>query len=167
MHPAVNSAPITEAARGIGRPDDPRVLDITVDRTPCLPGTAAWQFIANGGAEKTADRISGVGRRGKRFGERHDANPAATLDRIGHKVTLRARSPGAIGNEYRGGIGAFRTEHAQDAPGQKTMKIGATVPYGYTGPAEDLTGMAVSPTSEEADAIVAQTCNVDGGQWIS
>ena len=35
------------------------------------------------------------------------------------------------------------------------------------GTAEDLVGMAVFLASKEADYIVAQTYNVDGGQWMS
>ena len=33
--------------------------------------------------------------------------------------------------------------------------------------AEDLTGMAVFLASKEADYIIAETYNVDGGQWMS
>jgi len=35
------------------------------------------------------------------------------------------------------------------------------------GQAEDLTGMAVFLASDAADYIVAQTYNVDGGNWMS
>jgi D-sorbitol dehydrogenase (acceptor) len=35
------------------------------------------------------------------------------------------------------------------------------------GTPEDLTGMAVFLASDEARYIVAQTYNVDGGQWMS
>jgi D-sorbitol dehydrogenase (acceptor) len=35
------------------------------------------------------------------------------------------------------------------------------------GIAEDLTGMAVFLATPDADYIVAQTYNVDGGQWMS
>ena len=42
-----------------------------------------------------------------------------------------------------------------------------SVPYGRMGTAEDLTGMAVFLASDEADYIVAQTYNVDGGNWMS
>ena len=35
------------------------------------------------------------------------------------------------------------------------------------GRAEDLTGMAVFLAGPEADYIVAQTYNVDGGKWMS
>ncbi len=32
---------------------------------------------------------------------------------------------------------------------------------------EDLTGMAIFPASDMDDYIVAQTYNVDGGQWMT
>jgi galactitol 2-dehydrogenase len=35
------------------------------------------------------------------------------------------------------------------------------------GTAEDLVGMAVFLASDESNYIVAQTYNVDGGQWMS
>jgi NAD(P)-dependent dehydrogenase (short-subunit alcohol dehydrogenase family) len=35
------------------------------------------------------------------------------------------------------------------------------------GTAEDLTGMAVFLASKEADYVVAQTYNVDGGNWMN
>jgi len=41
------------------------------------------------------------------------------------------------------------------------------VPFGRMATAEDLTGMAVFLASSEADYIVAQTYNVDGGNWLS
>ena len=37
----------------------------------------------------------------------------------------------------------------------------------YLGKASDLTGMAIFLASAEADYIVAQTYNVDGGNWMS
>jgi len=45
--------------------------------------------------------------------------------------------------------------------------VGEAVPYGRMGRAEDLTGMAVFLASDEAEYIVAQCYNVDGGQWMS
>jgi D-sorbitol dehydrogenase (acceptor) len=35
------------------------------------------------------------------------------------------------------------------------------------GTAEDLTGMAIFLASAESDYVVAQTYNVDGGNWMS
>ena len=51
--------------------------------------------------------------------------------------------------------------------GQKKREVGEAVPYGRMGRPEDMTGMAVFLASAEADYIVAQTFNVDGGNWMS
>ncbi|RVC42386.1 SDR family oxidoreductase, partial [Mesorhizobium sp. M4A.F.Ca.ET.090.04.2.1] len=52
-------------------------------------------------------------------------------------------------------------------PREKKRLVGEGVPYGRMGRPEDLAGMAVFLASEEAEYIVAQTYNVDGGQWMS
>ena len=41
------------------------------------------------------------------------------------------------------------------------------VPYGRMGTPEDMVGAAVFLASADADYIVAQTLNVDGGNWMS
>ena len=41
------------------------------------------------------------------------------------------------------------------------------MPFGRMGHPEDLAGMAIFLATKEADYIVAQTYNVDGGQWMS
>ena len=49
-----------------------------------------------------------------------------------------------------------------------TVKIAdANVPFGRMGKPEDLAGMAVFLASDDSDYVVAQTYNVDGGQWMS
>lgn len=45
--------------------------------------------------------------------------------------------------------------------------IGEAVPYGQMGRAEDLTGMAIVLASPDSNYVVTQTCNVDGGNWMS
>ena len=52
-------------------------------------------------------------------------------------------------------------------PGQKKAEVEAGVPAGRFATPDDLTGMAVFLASADADYIVAQTYNVDGGQWMS
>ena len=61
----------------------------------------------------------------------------------------------------------FFAKYEGKAPGQKKREVGEAVPYGRMGRAEDLTGMAVFLASDEAEYIVAQCYNVDGGQWMS
>ena len=45
--------------------------------------------------------------------------------------------------------------------------VGEAVPLGRMGTPQDLTGMAVFLASKDSDYIVAQTYNVDGGNWMS
>ena len=70
-------------------------------------------------------------------------------------------------HEHWDGVDAFFAKYEGKAPGQKKAEVGASVPYGRMGQAEDLTGMAVFLASDAADYVVAQTYNVDGGQWMS
>ena len=46
-------------------------------------------------------------------------------------------------------------------------QVGQQVPYGRMGTAQDLTGMAIFLASAESEYVVAQTYNVDGGNWMS
>ena len=51
--------------------------------------------------------------------------------------------------------------------GEKKRLVGEAVPYGRMGMPDDLAGAAVFLASSDADYIVAQTLNVDGGNWMS
>ena len=51
--------------------------------------------------------------------------------------------------------------------GQKKKEVGAAVPFGRMGTAEDLTGMAIFLATPEAKYIVAQCFGVDGGNWMA
>jgi D-sorbitol dehydrogenase (acceptor) len=51
--------------------------------------------------------------------------------------------------------------------GQKKAEVAASVPYGRFATPDDLTGMAVFLASDDANYIVSQCYNVDGGQWMS
>jgi D-sorbitol dehydrogenase (acceptor) len=51
--------------------------------------------------------------------------------------------------------------------GEKKQRVGQEVPFGRMGTAEDLTGMAIFLASSESEYVVAQTYNVDGGNWMS
>ena len=51
--------------------------------------------------------------------------------------------------------------------GEKKSMVSKEVPIGRMANAEDLTGMAVFLASKDRDYVVAQTYNVDGGNWMS
>jgi D-sorbitol dehydrogenase (acceptor) len=72
-----------------------------------------------------------------------------------------------VDGEHWDGVDAFFAKYENKPRGQKKKEVGEAVPYGRMGTAGDLTGMAIFLASPEADYIVAQTYNVDGGQWMS
>ena len=89
------------------------------------------------------------------------------LNLIRHGINVNAIAPGVVDGEHWDGVDAFFAKYEGKAPGQKKREVGEAVPYGRMGTAADLTGMATFLASPEADYIVAQTYNVDGGNWMS
>jgi D-sorbitol dehydrogenase (acceptor) len=165
------AAPIVE----ISRDDYKRVFDINVAGTLFTLQAVAKHMIARGKGGKIINMASQAGRRGEALVAVYCATKAAVisltqsagLDLIRHGINVNAISPGVVDGEHWDGVDAFFAKYENKAPGQKKKEVGAAVPFGRMGKAEDLTGMAIFLASDEADYIVAQTYNVDGGQWMS
>ncbi|MGH1457996.1 MAG: L-iditol 2-dehydrogenase [Paracoccaceae bacterium] len=165
------AAPISE----ITRQDYARVFDINVAGTLFTLQAVAKHMIAHGKGGKIINMASQAGRRGEALVAVYCATKAAVisltqsagLDLIKHGINVNAIAPGVVDGEHWDGVDAFFAKHENKAPGQKKREVGEAVPFGRMGVAEDLTGMAVFLASSEADYIVAQTYNVDGGQWMS
>ena len=165
------AAPISE----ITRQDYARVFDINVAGTLFTLQAVAKHMIARGQGGKIINMASQAGRRGEALVAVYCATKAAVisltqsagLDLIKHGINVNAIAPGVVDGEHWDGVDAFFAKHENKAPGQKKREVGEAVPFGRMGVAEDLTGMAVFLASSEADYIVAQTYNVDGGQWMS
>ena len=165
------AAPIIE----ITREDYQRVFDINVAGTLFTLQAVARHMIERGKGGKIINMASQAGRRGEPLVAVYCATKAAIisltqsagLNLIRHGINVNAISPGVVDGEHWDGVDAFFAKYEGKAPGQKKKEVGEGVPYGRMGRAEDLTGMAVFLASDEADYIVAQTYNVDGGQWMS
>jgi D-sorbitol dehydrogenase (acceptor) len=165
------AAPIVE----IDRADYARVFDINVGGTLFTLQAVARHMIARGGGGRIINMASQAGRRGEALVAVYCATKAAVisltqsagLDLIRHGINVNAIAPGVVDGEHWDGVDAFFAKYEGKAPGQKKREVGAAVPFGRMGRAEDLTGMAVFLASDEAAYIVAQTYNVDGGQWMS
>ncbi|MEL6203788.1 MAG: L-iditol 2-dehydrogenase [Pseudomonadota bacterium] len=165
------AAPIVE----IERADYARVFDINVAGTLFTLQAVARHMIARGGGGKIINMASQAGRRGEPLVAVYCATKAAIisltqsagLDLIRHGINVNAIAPGVVDGEHWDGVDAFFAKYEGKAPGQKKREVGAGVPYGRMGRAEDLTGMAVFLATDEADYVVAQCYNVDGGQWMS
>lgn len=165
------AAPIVE----IEREDYARVFDVNVGGTLFTMQAVARHMIERGGGGKIINMASQAGRRGEPLVAVYCATKAAVisltqsagLNLIRHGINVNAIAPGVVDGEHWDDVDAYFAKYENKAPGQKKREVGESVPFGRMGKAEDLTGMAVFLASEEAEYIVAQTYNVDGGQWMS
>ncbi len=165
------AAPIVE----IERADYARVFDINVAGTLFTMQAVARHMIDAGIKGRIINMASQAGRRGEPLVAVYCASKAAVisltqsagLNLIRHRINVNAIAPGVVDGEHWDGVDAFFAKYENKAPGQKKAEVGAAVPFGRMGTAEDLTGMAVFLASDEAAYIVAQTYNVDGGNWMS
>ncbi len=165
------AAPIVE----IEEADYTRTFDVNVKGTLFTLQAVARQMIATGTKGKIINMASQAGRRGEPLVAVYCATKAAVisltqsagLDLIKHGINVNAISPGVVDGEHWDGVDAFFAKYEGKSPGQKKAEVGAAVPFGRMGTADDLTGMAVFLASSESDYVVAQTYNVDGGQWMS
>lgn len=165
------AAPIVE----IDRADCQRVFDINVSGTLFTMQAVARHMIARGGGGKIINMASQAGRRGEPLVAVYCATKAAVisltqsagLNLIQHGINVNAIAPGVVDGEHWDGVDALFAKYENKPVGQKKREVSESVPYGRMGTADDLTGMAVFLASEEADYIVSQCFNVDGGQWMS
>ncbi len=166
-----SAAPVVE----ITRQDYDQVFDINVKGALFTLQAVAQQMIENGIKGRIINMASQAGRRGEPLVAVYCASKAAIisltqsagLDLIRHGINVNAIAPGVVDGEHWDGVDAFFAKHEGKAPGQKKAEVGAAVPFGRMGTAQDLTGMAVFLASPDADYIVAQTYNVDGGNWMN
>lgn len=165
------AAPIVE----VDRADYARVFDVNVAGTLFTLQTVARHMIERGGGGKIINMASQAGRRGEPLVAVYCATKAAVisltqsagLNLIQHGINVNAIAPGVVDGEHWDGVDALFAKYEGKAPGQKKREVGEAVPFGRMGQAQDLVGMAVFLASSEADYIVAQCFNVDGGQWMS
>lgn len=173
----INNAGVFTAAPivDVTHDDYERTFAVNVSGTLFMMQAVARHMIDRGLRGKIINMASQAGRRGEPLVAVYCASKAAVisltqsagLNLIQHGINVNAISPGVVDGEHWDGVDAHFARLEGKAPGQKKAEVGAGVPYGRIGQADDLTGMAVYLASDEADYVVAQTYNVDGGQWMS
>jgi NAD(P)-dependent dehydrogenase (short-subunit alcohol dehydrogenase family) len=164
-------APIVQ----ITRASYDRLFSINVAGTLFTLQAVARSMIKNKRKGKIINMASQAGRRGEALVAVYCASKAAIisitqsagLNLIKHGINVNAIAPGVVEGEHWEGVDALFAKYENLAIGEKKKQVAAGVPYGRMGTAEDLVGMAVFLASEESNYIVAQTYNVDGGQWMS
>lgn len=165
------AAPIVE----ITPQDYTKAFDINVRGTLFTMQAVARHMIERGIRGNIINMASQAGRRGEPLVAVYCATKAAVisltqsagLNLIEHGINVNAIAPGVVDGEHWDGVDAFFAKYENKAPGQKKREVGEAVPFGRMGVAEDLTGMAVFLASPDADYIVSQCYNVDGGQWMN
>lgn len=152
-----------------------RLFSINVAGTLFTLQAAARAMIARGKGGRIINMASQAGRRGEPLVAVYCATKAAVisitqsagLDLIKHGINVNAIAPGVVDGEHWDGVDALFARYEGLPKGEKKRRVGEAVPYGRMGTADDLTGMAIFLASAEAEYIVAQTYNVDGGNWLN
>jgi len=164
-------APVVE----ITRESYERLFSINVSGTLFTLQAAAKQMIAQGRGGKIINMASQAGRRGEALVAVYCATKAAVisltqsagLNLIPHGINVNAIAPGVVDGEHWDGVDAMFAKYENRPLGEKKRLVGAEVPFGRMGTADDLVGMAIFLASSESNYIVSQTYNVDGGNWMS
>ncbi len=164
-------APIVE----ITRESYDKLFAVNFSGTLFTLQAVAKAMIARGKGGKIINMASQAGRRGEPLVAIYCATKAAVisltqsagLNLIEHGINVNAIAPGVVDGEHWEGVDALFAKYENRPRGEKKRLVGEAVPYGRMGTAEDLTGMAIFLASSESDYIVAQTYNVDGGNWMS
>jgi NAD(P)-dependent dehydrogenase (short-subunit alcohol dehydrogenase family) len=132
-------------------------------------------MILRGQGGKIINMASQAGRRGEALVAVYCASKAAVisltqsaaLNLIPHRINVNGIAPGVVEGEHWDQVDALFARYENRPLGEKKRLVGAAVPYGRMGRAEDLTGMAIFLAGSESDYVVGQTYNVDGGNWLS
>ncbi|WP_440058476.1 L-iditol 2-dehydrogenase [Pseudomonas fragariae (ex Marin et al. 2024)] len=164
-------APIVD----ITRDSYERLFSINVGGTLFTLQAAAKQMIAQGHGGRIINMASQAGRRGEALVAVYCATKAAVisltqsagLDLIRHGINVNAIAPGVVDGEHWDGVDALFARHENRPLGEKKKLVGEQVPFGRMGTADDLTGMAIFLASADSEYVVAQTYNVDGGNWMN
>src|SRR6185312_11117102 len=135
----------------------------------------ARQMVAQGRGGKIINLSSQAGRRGEALAAVYCASKAAVISLtqsaglalIEHRINVNAIAPGVVDTPMWDHVDRLFAALEHRPIGEKKRLVGEAVPYGRMGTPDDIAGAAVFLASADADYIVAQTLNVDGGNWMS
>jgi NAD(P)-dependent dehydrogenase (short-subunit alcohol dehydrogenase family) len=164
-------APIVEITRESYR----RVYAVNVEGLLFTLQAVAKQMIKQGRGGKIINFASQAGRRGEALVAIYCSSKAAVisltqsagLDLIKHRINVNGIAPGVVDNEHWDHVDAMFAKYENLKPGEKKRIVGASVPFGRMARPDEIGGLATFLASEDADYIVAQTYNIDGGNWMS
>ena len=152
-----------------------RQFGINVKGLLFVSQAVARRMVDRGEGGKIINLSSQAGRRGEALVAVYCASKAAVisltqsmgLGLIRHGINVNGIAPGVVDTPMWDQVDALFAKYEGLEPGDKKKQVGAAVPFGRMGRPEDMVGAAVFLASADADYVVAQTLNVDGGNWMS
>ncbi|MEJ2632150.1 MAG: L-iditol 2-dehydrogenase [Acidihalobacter sp.] len=164
-------APIEEVTRESFR----RIMAVNVEGLFFMMQAVAKQMLENGKGGRIINMSSQAGRRGEPLVSAYCASKAAVISitqsaglafaRRG--INVNAIAPGVVDTPMWDTVDALFARYENRGIGEKKRLVGEAVPYGRMGRVSDYVGPAVFLASDESEYVVAQTLNVDGGNWMS
>ncbi len=148
---------------------------VNVKGTLFMMTAVSRSMIARGKGGKIINFSSQAGRRGEALVAVYCASKAAVISLtqsaglalIKHNINVNGIAPGVVDTPMWDVVDGLFAKYENRPLGEKKRLVGEGVPFGRMGKVEDLVGCAIFLASSESEYIVAQTFNVDGGQWMS
>ena len=173
----VNNAAIFDLApvEEISEQSYDRIFAVNVKGLLFTLQAVAKSMIAAKRGGKIINMASQAGRRGEALVGVYCASKAAVisltqsagLGLIKYGINVNGISPGVVDTPMWDEVDALFAKYENRKPGEKKRLVGEAVPAGRMGRPEDHVGCAIFLASAESDYVVAQTFNVDGGNWMS
>jgi D-sorbitol dehydrogenase (acceptor) len=164
-------APILE----VTRESFDRVFDVNVKGLLFTLQAVARRMVEQGRGGKIINMASQAGRRGEPLVSVYCASKAAVISLtqsaglalIRHGINVNGISPGVVDTPMWDEVDRLFARYENRPLGEKKRLVGEAVPFGRMGRPEDHVGAAIFLASADSDYVVAQTLNVDGGNWMS
>ena len=173
----VNNAAIFDMApiQDITEASYDRVFNINLKGPLFMMKAVANAMIARGRGGKIINMASQAGRRGEALVTLYCASKAAIISAtqsaalalVKHGINVNAIAPGVVDGEHWDVVDASFAKWEGLKPGEKKAAVAKSVPIGRFANPEDIAGLAIFLASAESNYILAQTYNVDGGNWMS
>ncbi len=155
--------------------DFDRQFGINVRGLVFMSKAVAAQMEKQGRGGKIINMSSQAGRRGEGNVTVYCATKAAVisitqslgLELIKKGIRVNAIAPGVVDTPMWDHVDSLFAKYENRPLGEKKRLVGEAVPLGRMGKPDDYRGPAVFLASSDSDYVVAQTLNVDGGNWMS
>jgi NAD(P)-dependent dehydrogenase (short-subunit alcohol dehydrogenase family) len=152
-----------------------KVFDVNLKGPLFMMKAVSNVMIARARGGKIINMASQAGRRGEALVTLYCASKAAIISAtqsaalalVKYGIKVNAIAPGVVDGEHWDFVDAKFAEYEGLKPGEKKVQVAKAVPIGRFATPDDIKGLAVFLASPDSDYILAQTYNVDGGNWMN